>query len=287
MAMLAELEDRISSMSDLGGIFAAMRALAVIRMQEARQALAGIRRYADIVARGLGQASQLMGNPTVFQRGDPCRILVVFLAEHGFVGGFNERLLDELRTVRQAQDMVFMIGTRGAAQAQERAMTSVWDAAMATHVQGALETASTVAAELYRRVAAGSAGRITLLYGQSQQAGLPRTALKSVLPLELSRFHGETNAPPPLHHLEPALLLERLATAYIFAQLAEAAIEALASENAARFYAMEAAHDNVTKKLALLQQQARQERQEDITNELLEIGGGVLAASPTRTSNHG
>ena len=37
---------------------------------------------------------------------------------------------------------------------------------------------------------------------------------------------------------------------YVFALLTEAAVESLASENAARFAAMESAHDNVSKKLA-------------------------------------
>lgn len=276
--MRNELEARIASMNDLSGVLAAMRALAVIRMQEARQALAGIRRYAQIVAHGLGQASLLLGNPAIFQRGEPGRILVAFLAEHGFVGGFNQRLLDELDAARRPGDILFLVGAHGTAQALERAMPPAWNIAMATRVPGALETARTVAAELYRRVAAGDAGHILLVHGQYQPSGLPRTLRRSVLPLELEPFRAAPNALAPLHHLPPALLLERFATAYIFAQLAEAAIEALASENAARFFAMEAAHDNVAGKLAQLRQQARQERQEDITSELLEIVGGTLAA---------
>ena len=44
-------------------------------------------------------------------------------------------------------------------------------------------------------------------------------------------------------------LLEKLAAEYVFALLTEAAVESIASENAARFAAMESAHDNVSKKL--------------------------------------
>jgi F-type H+-transporting ATPase subunit gamma len=59
--------------------------------------------------------------------------------------------------------------------------------------------------------------------------------------------------------------------------LTEAAIEALVSENAARFAAMDSAHDNVSKTLERLRQDARQARQDDITTELLDLVTGAEA----------
>jgi F-type H+-transporting ATPase subunit gamma len=59
--------------------------------------------------------------------------------------------------------------------------------------------------------------------------------------------------------------------------LTEAAVESLASENAARFAAMQSAHGNVSKKLEELQQQARLMRQNEITSELLELVTGAEA----------
>jgi F-type H+-transporting ATPase subunit gamma len=59
--------------------------------------------------------------------------------------------------------------------------------------------------------------------------------------------------------------------------LTEAAVEALAAENAARFAAMDAAHDNVSKKLEQLRQDARQARQDEITTELLDLVTGAEA----------
>jgi F-type H+-transporting ATPase subunit gamma len=61
----------------------------------------------------------------------------------------------------------------------------------------------------------------------------------------------------------------------MFALLTEAAVESIASENAARFKAMQAACDNVTKKLEELRQAARQVRQEEITAELLDLITGA------------
>jgi F-type H+-transporting ATPase subunit gamma len=64
---------------------------------------------------------------------------------------------------------------------------------------------------------------------------------------------------------------------YLFALLTGAAVESIASENAARFAAMESAHDNVTKKLSQLRQTARQARQSEITEELLDLITGTEA----------
>jgi F-type H+-transporting ATPase subunit gamma len=64
---------------------------------------------------------------------------------------------------------------------------------------------------------------------------------------------------------------------YVFALLTEAAVESIASENAARFATMESAHDNVEKKLARLDKDARQARQTEITSELLDLITGAEA----------
>jgi F-type H+-transporting ATPase subunit gamma len=67
---------------------------------------------------------------------------------------------------------------------------------------------------------------------------------------------------------------------YVFALLTEAAVESIASENAARFAAMEAAHDSVSQKLGQLQQGAREARQTEITMELLDLVTGTEALTP-------
>ena len=67
---------------------------------------------------------------------------------------------------------------------------------------------------------------------------------------------------------------------YVFALLTEAAIESIASENAARFAAMNSAHDNVAKKLEQLRQSGRQARQSEITAEMLDLVTGAEALAP-------
>ena len=62
------------------------------------------------------------------------------------------------------------------------------------------------------------------------------------------------------------------------ALLTEKLVEAVSSENAARFAAMESAHGNVGKKLEQLREEANRVRQDEITMELLDLVTGAEAA---------
>jgi F-type H+-transporting ATPase subunit gamma len=67
-------------------------------------------------------------------------------------------------------------------------------------------------------------------------------------------------------------LLAELAEEYVFAELTEAVTLSLAAENEARTQAMTAAKTNVAKMLDELIARLRQLRQEEITNEIIELG---------------
>jgi F-type H+-transporting ATPase subunit gamma len=73
------------------------------------------------------------------------------------------------------------------------------------------------------------------------------------------------------------VLLEQLTAEYVFALLTAFAIESLASENAARFSTMEAAHENIGRKLNELREVARRMRQSEIIIELLDVVTGAEA----------
>ena len=284
MMRLAELQAHIGSMSELLDIVGAMRSLASMRVLEAQRALPGIRRYADSMAGAIGSALLLM--PEVRPDGRAAagrRALILCAAEHGFVGGFNERLVEAAEAMTAPGDALFVLGSRGAALAQERGHPPAWAKPMATRSTSAPETVRALASELYGRIARGEVSRIEVVYARYRQGGAPRIDRHLLLPLDLASFAAGQPHQPPLHNMEPNALMERLIAEYVFALLTEAAVESIASENAARFSAMEAAHENVSNKLGQLRQSAQQARQDDITSELLDLVTGAEA----QRSDHG
>jgi len=278
MTRLAEIEAHIGSMGELLDIVGAMRSLAGMRMQEAQRTLPGIRRYAESVAAGIADTLPLMGEPEPPLHGVRAGMaLILCTAEHGFVGGFNERLFEAAQAVLGPSDALFVLGTRGAALAFERGRPADWTYPMATRCAAAPETIQRLSAALYRGIVRGEIGRVEVICARYRQSGAASIERRLLLPLDLASLQAKQPRQPPLHNLDPVALHERLMSEYVFALLTEAAVESIASENAARLAAMESAHGNVSRKLDGLHRDARQARQSEITSEILELATAVKA----------
>lgn len=277
MSRLAEIESRIAGMDELHDIVGAMRSLAGMRIQESQRALPGIRSYAGTMAKAIASALRLVDAPASFAPSGGRRALIVCLAEHGFVGGFNEKAIEAAAAARRDSDLVFALGSRGTALLRERGVALEWTRPMPTRIAGATELASGLAAELYARLPTGEIDSVEIQFGRTRQ-GAPAAFERSALfPLDRQSFRDSATGDPPLHNLAPRRLVESLIAEYVFARLAEAIVESIAAENAARFAAMEQASENVAKTLGELRQSARQARQSEITEELLDLVTGAEA----------
>jgi F-type H+-transporting ATPase subunit gamma len=290
MTRLAEISGHLTSMAKLRDVVGAMRSLAGMRLQEAQHALPGVRRYADSMAESIGAALLLTPQPAA--QAPPStgrRALILCTAEHGFVGAFNERLLDAAQTRLEPKDLLFLIGSRGAALACERGRNPTWTHSMASRVAAVPDVVNRLTDELYTRIVRGELVRIELISSRYRQGATPAVEHRGLLPLDTAALALTQPRQPPLHDLGAARLLERLVAEYVFALLTGAVVESIASENACRFAAMDAAHENVGKKLDDLRQAARQARQGEITAELLDLIAGAEASlvPAPRHSLHG
>lgn len=282
MTRFAEIQTHVASMSELLDIVGAMRSLAGMRVQEAQRVLPGIRGYANTMAAAIGTALPLL--PEARPKGKRAagrRAFVLCAAEHGFVGGFNERLLEAANNGREPDDELFLLGTRGAMLAAERGHHPAWTRPMATRLATVPETISVLSGALYDRLARGRISRVEVMFARYRQGGEAAIEQRLLLPFDTATLPRNRTAQAPLHNLPPGILLERLIAEYVFAVLTEAAVESITSESAARFAAMQSAHDNVSKKLEGLRQSARQARQDDITTEMLDLvtGSGALSGN--------
>ncbi len=280
MPRLADIQASIGNMNELSGIVSAMRSLAGMRMQEAQRALPGARRYASSIVEAIASVmpddERFVAPPSA----SPGRRAVVLCAsEHGFAGGFNERLFEALKSALKPDDELLVLGSRGAALARERVQQPQWTHPMATRTAAVADLINRLSVELYRGIAARGITRIDIVAARLEQGGASLIKWQTLLPLDPKSLDRPHRNNPPLLNLEPSVLRQRLLAEYVSALLTEAVIESIASENAARFAAMESAHQNVSKKLDELRQQARQIRQAEITSELLELATGAAALS--------
>ncbi|MFD2234537.1 F0F1 ATP synthase subunit gamma [Phaeospirillum tilakii] len=263
---------RIDSVAQLQEVVGAMRSLAAMRMQQASESLDGIRRYAAIVAAGLAQALRLAGGAAPPRRGGR-RALLLFSAEHGFVGAYAETLAEAARA--DPPDLLLAVGTKGIQALTEAGLTPDWSLPMASHAGGVEDLARRIAAELARRLGAGAFTRLDLLFGRIGAGGGWQPVRRPLFPPDFADLPPPRGSTAPLHHLPAPALLDRLIEERLLADLALAATEALAAENAARLAAMTTAGDNIDRKLTELRDQERILRQAQITEELLDVVNGA------------
>jgi F-type H+-transporting ATPase subunit gamma len=280
---LAEIEARIANLGDLREIMGAMRALASMRLAQAQGALPGVRRYAGMMdfalARGLAlTGSPMSGHPPGEAGGHGPLAVVAFTSEHGFAGAYNDHVLDRAwGLIHGEQDRLLVVGSRGRLKAEERGCRVAYWQPMATHLDGVLDSVLRCSDELYGRLAEDGIQRVMLVHGCNHAGAQWNVETESVLPFDVPAVR-QMKVVVPLIHLEPEEMFDHLVEEFVFTRLMQAALESLASENAARLTAMEAAHDNIENKLEALSQQARQQRQEEITTELLDVVVGAMAA---------
>lgn len=275
---LADVSAQIQNVRQLEAVVTALRGIAASRAQRARSLLAGIDAYSTVVSRAIGQALPLI--PSDFRPGSERRRerigLILFCAEQGFAGAFSERILDA-SAADLAGAMTFVIGTRGLAIIRERGLTPSWSAPMANHVDAIPSLANEIADALYERITSRGPSTFQMIVPRSDPAGAVRIERQSLLPLNLSRFAASSATQPPLTTLKPQELLERLTAEYVYARLCEAAMHAYEAENQARMMTMTAARHNIGSRLAALTLREQQLRQEEITNEIVELAAGAEA----------
>ncbi len=279
MSALGEVQARIASIRKLKAVVSAMRGIAATHVQQARASLQGYRAYTDVIAGGLGRAVQLLEpDPAAHPASvtGPTAV-VMFAAEHGFAGAFSEHVLDAPAPAAETVKP-FVVGARGLILATQRGWTVDWTAPMASQVSGVAATARRVADTLYSGFTEGRFARAEIVFAQTMAGADVAVVRRPILPLDLEAFRAPRAGPPPLTNLPPPRLVEQLVGEYVFAELALAALESFASENAARLATMESARMNIDKKLDDLSGQERLLRQEEITAEVQDIVSGALAS---------
>lgn len=283
MAQEREIAVRIKSLNDLLEIVGAIRAIAASQMQQALRSLEAIRDYSGQIRDALAEAATLLPSTGAIEA--PPRAnksgLVVFCAEHGLCGGFNEHPLRAAERATGGELALIVVGTRGAQIFRERGLSPDLALPMATHCAGVTGAARRVAAELYRMFSERRVAGVEVVYAQHAGSELPRIERHRLLPLEVPVLLAASAQLPPIINLRPQRLFDDIVAEYFFATLENAAMQSFYSENATRFRTMEAAHQNIQNKSGELTKLMNRLRQESVTTEILDLisGSAALASS--------
>jgi len=281
MASLRDIRRRIRSVQNTRKITKAMELVAAAKMRRAQERVTAARPYADeitsVMAELMHRAPEYK-HPYLEVRPVQRRVIILVTADRGLAGALNSnntRLA--LREINSAGVPVSLvtIGRKGRDLMRRLRKEIIADQSMIGDrpTLGDVLPAIRVAMEQYER---SEADQVDVVFARFISAGRQEATLRRVLPVEPPEA-AEPVAADFIYEPEPRVVLDALLPRYVEAQVYQAVLENLASEQAARMQAMRNASDNATDLIDDLTLTANKLRQATITTELMEIVGGAAA----------
>lgn len=318
MQTLETLQTQIHSIEDLRAVVRTMKALSMVYIRQYEQARISLTDYNHTIELGL-QALLHHRHFSETQIGLPLTTtpqnyrwvgVIILGSDHGLCGPFNEQIvtyaLEQLHHYQISRDrrLVAAVGARliPYLEAVHQPIQTIFSlpsslAGSLQLIQNLLLTIEqwrfrqpypvTSTSDEITEISHPYIEHILLFYNQHLSTTAYQPFSLQLLPLDLSWLHQLEQRPwnsaaqPSLNmNWEP--LFSRLIRQYLFIALYRATVESLASENAARLAAMQAAEKNIEERLTGLNAEYRQQRQNAITGELLDIVSGFEALKQLR-----
>ncbi len=280
-----EIKDKIRSVSNTKKITNAMEKVAASKMRKAQDRMQHALPYAKKILEVIGHVARSHAeyhHPLMAVR-DIRRVgYIIITTDKGLCGGLNAHLLKAcVQSIKRYADQgkpasLCLIGGKGQAffkkQVSGQVLAHRRDLGDAPKLAQLIEP-TTVMVDAYRN---GQIDALYLCYNNFVSTMRQEPILQPILPLIPSRdkeiaHHWDYIYEPDDAHV----LLDRLLTRYIEAQVYRAVTENIASEQAARMMAMRQATDNAAELIGTLQLAYNKARQAAITRELSEIVAGA------------
>ncbi len=304
MQQLEQLRSSIRLLEDLQAVVRTMKAMArvaVRRYETVRESLQGYGASVDLALHAFlqdrrfqeraGLPSFLTGAPG----GAPAGVgVILFGSDQGLCGTFNERVMSRHRALLRDLDTARGPCRRAVVGRRLAALLAADGAADPSFaLPHAVEGITRLIQDLLLLIEEWRFGgdpldQLLLVHHRVEGTARSEPVVTQLLPLERGWLQHLWDKPwdsrsRPLLVGDPTDLFRRIVRELITVSLHRAAVESLASENAARLAAMHSAERNLEERLGELNQAYRRERQNAITSELLDVVAGFEALQRRET----
>ncbi len=285
---LEHLSRKNNTLTSIRGIVHTMKTLSAINASPYEQAAQSIEAYHKTVLQGLAAFVYRTGGVSLLTEATVpnTRLLVVFGSDHGLCGNYNELLANTVTQYMQAEPIakqhILCIGSRMSNALLEQELTPDVVLMPPASVDGV----GRLAGDIVTRIEGMGRGRplanlaVTLVFTERAEHGYQETAVRALLPVDKSllqpkqRWHSRSL---PDYTMDAEALLASLVRSHLFASVFRASAEAMVTENATRLALMQQAEQSVDEQLESVKQELSSVRQDEITNELMDIVIGHLA----------
>lgn len=296
MAQLDRLQRKITTAEDLQAIVKTMKSLAAVSIHQYEHAVASLSEHSRALALGLQILMLHSPEALAAQRPSPPQRLgiVVFGSDQGMCGRFNQQLVEfvEQRLLWLSQlpskrskaspPTLLAVGSRVADGLQGAGYSVEQHLPTPGSVAGISLLIRTIVLQLEHWRRHGQVDHIWVFHNRPTGGTGSAPSLLQLFPFSYL-YLQQLQQQPWSSRCRPQLAMasEQLFAAifqqHFFVGLYRACAESLASENASRLASMQVAEKNIETRLNELSTAFQQQRQESITEELLDIVSGFEA----------
>jgi F-type H+-transporting ATPase subunit gamma len=289
MRTLEALQRDMATTADLQSIVRTMKVLAAVSIRQYERAQDSLQHYTRTVEMGLQVVlqNQSVSARNVQKQVQPSVGAIIFGSDHGLCGRYNESIaefaMQQLGKTNPSQDSrhILVVGARIEASLHEMGQTVEECFFVPGTVGNITGTVQNILLKIDSWQLEGLEQVVLFYHARQQRSSYPPQA-RQLLPIDLSGLNHKQAEPWPSRSLPqfslPAeKLLSSLVRQHLFIQLFNACAESLAGEHASRLMSMQVAEKNIKQRLESLTGIYRQQRQGQITEELLDVVSGFEA----------
>ncbi|MCK5194580.1 MAG: F0F1 ATP synthase subunit gamma, partial [Desulfobulbaceae bacterium] len=280
---------KIKTSHDLLSVVKTMKSLAAVNIRQYEATAEAMDEYKDIV--DTAWQALFKNRPQLpTKRLSNQAVLLVLGSDQGMCGQFNENIIQYALQKAQSykdegMETIFWTAgerVRAGIEEKEKVEEHFFLPASPTAIGDLMHEIVTHFAERHEN---RKIETFIIYYNRLEHGGIYSSISQQILPLEPyydenKRLKTWPTRCLPLIRMDTGVFFEHLFHQHIFGAIYKAFSQSLASENAARLAAMQAAEKNIVEMEETLQGKFRETRQNAITAELLDIISGFEALAP-------
>lgn len=292
-----ELDRRIKTTTDLQGIVKTMKMLSSVSVSQYEKALNSLTQYGKTLQdafHGLFTQNFFNYMPSEVKTTAPKILAIVIGSDNGLVGRFNKEILNFVQSsctelgANKNQIRILGIGKRIALLAPTMDFHIAHTYPISNSIKEIATLAGLILTKIDAEVSAHHFDLVEIFYNKQQNLSF-KPQMRQLMPLSYSdlqklkktRWEGKMM---PLITAEKNDLFSALLHEYFTIQLTNALTTSLVAEHFTRMNHMQQAEKNIEEKLNILNLQYQQARQNQITEELIDIVSGATALNKKKHS---
>lgn len=292
MSSAKEMRLRIRGVKSISQVTKALETVSASKVKKAMTAFSATKPYAEKAWKVLVHLARQPGgtglHPLLSERLTINNVLTIMISsDRGLAGAYNvnvvKNTLEHFHTYDQPIGYV-AIGRRGRDmlyRRRKKVIAEFGDLPAAPSFTD-VSAIGRLAVEEFLK---GEFDQVFISYTEFESMVRQRTIVRKLLPLEVSYEEGEDPYSVTHHQTSSVFtyepdesgLLDEIVPRFVAVQVYRCILSAQASEHAARMLAMRNATDSARELISILQLDYNKARQQSITNEILDIVGGVNA----------